>query len=176
MIMTRSRPRIDPGVAPAPLGPEFDAFLFAQAGEDRAGTPISVVTLLARLDLDPWQEAARLAALAPEIAAVTVTSVLEALPNASLNPRDNVSLAVRLVAMLPRATAAHGTKLQRLFATSGQTATRWRESVLFLAIYLIVMLATQFAMTSINPHHSNAASASASNSAPLQSVSVPSGN
>jgi membrane glycosyltransferase len=133
------------------------------------------VTLLARLDLDPWQEAARLAALAPEAAALTVTSVLEALPNASFNPRDNVSLAGRLVAMLPRATVAHGTMLQSLFATSGQTATRWRESVLFLAIYLIVMLATQFAMTNIDPNHSNAASTSASNSAPSQSVSVPSG-
>jgi hypothetical protein len=61
------------------------------------------MTLLARLDRDPWQGAARLAALAPETAALTVTAVLEALPNASFNPLDKVSLAARLVSMLLRA-------------------------------------------------------------------------
>lgn len=46
----------------APLiGPEFDKFLCASIGEDRNGTMLSVLSALARLDVDPWQEAADLA-------------------------------------------------------------------------------------------------------------------
>ena len=46
----------------APLiGAEFDKFLGAPIGEGRNGTPLSVLSALARLDVDPWQEAASLA-------------------------------------------------------------------------------------------------------------------
>lgn len=45
----------------ATLGSEFDAFLFAAIGEDRNGMPLSVVSFLARMDLDPWYEASSLA-------------------------------------------------------------------------------------------------------------------
>jgi hypothetical protein len=37
---------------------EFNAFLFARTGEDRNGMPVSVLSGLARLDMDPWQEEA----------------------------------------------------------------------------------------------------------------------
>jgi hypothetical protein len=39
------------------LGSEFDDFLFAPIGEDRNGMLLSVLSALARLDIDPWQEA-----------------------------------------------------------------------------------------------------------------------
>jgi hypothetical protein len=48
------------------LGTEFDDFLFAPIGEDRNDTPLSVLSVLARLDIDPWQEADKLARLPGE--------------------------------------------------------------------------------------------------------------
>ena len=43
----------------APLiGPEFDEFLGASIREDRNGTGLSVLSALARLNVNPWQEAA----------------------------------------------------------------------------------------------------------------------
>ena len=48
----------------ANLGSEFDAFLFAPIGEEKNGMLLSVVSALARLNIDPWQEAANLATLA----------------------------------------------------------------------------------------------------------------
>jgi len=45
------------------LNPEFDDFLFASIGEDRNGMLLSVLSAMARLDVDPWQEAAKLAGL-----------------------------------------------------------------------------------------------------------------
>jgi len=45
----------------SPLGSEFGIFLFAPIGKDRDGMLLSVVSALARLDVDPWQEADELA-------------------------------------------------------------------------------------------------------------------
>ena len=53
---------------PAFLGAEFNDFLFAAIGADAGGTYLTVVSALARLDLDPWAEAAILARLPGGIA------------------------------------------------------------------------------------------------------------
>ena len=50
------------------LGTEFDDFLFAPIVEDRNDMPLSVLSALARLDIDPWQEADKLARLPGETA------------------------------------------------------------------------------------------------------------
>jgi hypothetical protein len=42
-------------VTAATLGMEFDDFLFAPIGDDRNGMLLSVLSVLARLDFDPWQ-------------------------------------------------------------------------------------------------------------------------
>jgi hypothetical protein len=42
------------------IGPEFDA-ICAPMGADRNGTGLSVLSALARLNVDPWQEATSLA-------------------------------------------------------------------------------------------------------------------
>ena len=57
-------------------GAEFNDFLFAPIGEDRNGMLVSVLSGLARLDVDPWQEAADLAQLPGE----TATQRLERFP------------------------------------------------------------------------------------------------
>jgi hypothetical protein len=58
------------------LGAEFDDFLFAPIGKDRNGTPLSVLSALARLDIDPWQEADKLSQLPGETAVQRLTSLI----------------------------------------------------------------------------------------------------
>jgi hypothetical protein len=53
---------------------EFNDFLFAPIGEQENETPLSVLSALARLDVDPWQEASRLAQL-PKYQAIQDLSV-----------------------------------------------------------------------------------------------------
>lgn len=89
---------------PAGLGSEFDAFLFAVIGEDRNGMALSVVSMLARMDLDPWQEAANLAAVSEEMAAQRLAPLLAALPERTLQQTSPETTAVRLVALLPHRT------------------------------------------------------------------------
>jgi hypothetical protein len=45
------------------LGREFDRFLFATVGEERNGMTLSVLSALARLDVDPWKETAALSSM-----------------------------------------------------------------------------------------------------------------
>src|SRR3954453_3178221 len=48
----------------APLRPDLDPFLFAVVKEERNGMPLSTISALTQLGLDPWDEAGRLADLA----------------------------------------------------------------------------------------------------------------
>src|ERR1700734_1335741 len=86
----------------APLSGEFDAFLFSSIGEDRNGVSLSVVSLLARRDLDPWLEAAKLAALPLETATRQLTRLIQTITYQPLTLPDPEAIAIRLVALLPR--------------------------------------------------------------------------
>ncbi len=88
----------------ATLRTDFDAFLFAPVGEGTNGMPLTLLSVLARLGIDPWEEAADLARLPLEPALQRLTSRLEAAPNAQpASAADTVNLATRLIALLHRA-------------------------------------------------------------------------
>ena len=83
------------------LEPQFNGFLFAPVGEDRHGMPLSVLSALARNDVDPWEEAAALASLTPEAAIERLASQIAPPPDgpsAHLEPR---TIAARLIVLLP---------------------------------------------------------------------------
>jgi hypothetical protein len=83
------------------LGCEYDRFLFAPVGVESGGMLLNVVSLLGRMDLDPWEEAARLAALSVSSAAQKLALYLRALPH-PVPQLDTEDTAVRLIALLPR--------------------------------------------------------------------------
>ena len=60
---------------------EFDLFLFAPVGEERNGMLLSMISALARLDVDPWQEAATLTKMPAQDATLRLTSLLSSLPS-----------------------------------------------------------------------------------------------
>jgi hypothetical protein len=79
----------------------FDRFLYAAVREDPDGTPLTVLSVLARLDIDPWKEAARLAQLPGEAAARALALLISALPKGSATPSDSETIAARLITLLP---------------------------------------------------------------------------
>jgi len=83
------------------LGSEFDAFPFAPIGEDRNGMLVSVVSALARLNVDPWQEATQLAGLPGDTATRRLASLIATLPDQPSAHLDASSIAARLVSLLP---------------------------------------------------------------------------
>jgi hypothetical protein len=83
--------------------PEFDRFLFATVGEEIDGMPLSVLSALSRLDLDPRGEAARLSALAGDAAADQLARMIARLPGKRWTSSEMRKIAGGLVELLPRA-------------------------------------------------------------------------
>ncbi len=69
---------------------------------------LSVLSALARLGLDPWQEAANLALQPGTSATKRLTCVLAELPDEPSIHRDHASIAARLVALLPSQARSKG--------------------------------------------------------------------
>jgi len=90
---------------PAPLSQDFNAFLFAPIGDDANGMPLTLLSALARLGVDPWDEAASLATLSQDSATLRLAALLgEPSTEAAALHADSttVTTARRLVALLHR--------------------------------------------------------------------------
>jgi hypothetical protein len=82
------------------LRTDLNAFLFSPIAEDENGTHLTMLSALARSGVDPWDEAARLAALSRESATQKIVQMLAGLANGSLSGDQAESLAVKLVGQL----------------------------------------------------------------------------
>src|ERR1700678_1235307 len=118
-------------------GAHFDRFLQAPIGEERNGTMLTVLSALARLDVDPWEEAAALARLPVVAAARKLGLLLAALPNRTIGDPDSGTVALRLIALLPDRVPAEA--LRRTEAAGAATVAR-PPILRSLIVYLIVML------------------------------------
>lgn len=85
-----------------PDGSDYDAFLFAELGEDRTGAAVTVLSVLARLNLEPWTEARELARLGQEDAQVRLTTHFEAITDIPALALASEGRAAKLVSLLPK--------------------------------------------------------------------------
>jgi len=81
--------------------PEFDDFLYAPIGTDRNEMPLSVLSALSRLDVDPWREAAELSELPKGVATQRLASLIARLPGGRWPLADARAIADRLIQLLP---------------------------------------------------------------------------
>jgi hypothetical protein len=87
----------------------LNPFLFSEVGVEAGGQALSVVSLLARQGKDPWQEAARLAAMPVEAAIECLGRAIALMPASPWPLPAATAIAGRLVTALPArlgATAA----------------------------------------------------------------------
>ena len=131
------------------LGSEFDNFLFAPIREEGNGMLLSVISALARLDLDPWQEATKLAGLPEEAATQRLTSLIAALPEGLSAHLAPGAVAARLIALLPRSAAPDVT--WRRTPHSADDVKKLRTGAYLFAVLFVVMLAAQWMVTSQQP-------------------------
>ena len=85
-----------------PLRPDLDGFLFSQVGDEGRGTPLSMISALTRLGLDPWQEAGRLASLSKAEAVEQLARLIAEVPDASTALPEARRIAAELVERLPK--------------------------------------------------------------------------
>ena len=85
-----------------PLRPDLDEFLFAAVGAERDGVPLTMISTLARLGLDPWDEAARLSSLQKRDAIEQLARLIAELPGTSRPLTEAREIAGGLIERLPQ--------------------------------------------------------------------------
>ena len=119
---------------------QFDSFLFAPVGEEGNGMLLSVLSALARLDVDPWQEATTLTKMPAQDATVRLASLLSSLPSdaaAVVAP----STVIRLISLLPRVPLQDRRPHERSISVM---ARYWMIAFYFLMTF-VLMFAERFA-------------------------------
>jgi hypothetical protein len=123
------------------INSEFNEFLFAPIGDEGNGMTLSVISALARLDIDPWREAARLSALSREKAAEALAPLIARFPSGRWSASDATMIATRLVAFLPQ---HYGVALP--VAPASGLAARLNSPALLLVIFLAASAAATLVM------------------------------
>ena len=88
------------------FGSEFNDFLYAPIGAETTGMPLSVLSALARLNVDPWGEAAELSKLPKDTATQRLASLIARLPVGRWAQADCGEIADRLIELLPRRSSS----------------------------------------------------------------------
>jgi hypothetical protein len=83
-----------------PLRPDLDRFLFAQVSDEADGVPLSVISALTRLGLDPWEEAGRLSSLGDREAAEQLARLIADLPSHTDRLCDAREISAGLIPLL----------------------------------------------------------------------------
>lgn len=117
--------------------PSFERFLGAAVGDDGHGTPVSVLSMLARLNVDPWDEAAELAAMNNDPAVKRLEALMLRFHDVTLTAPDRNKIARTLLAALPHRAKLAGPAIpsqqSQFAAISAGAPVFW-----FIAAVLIV--------------------------------------
>src|SRR6056297_856329 len=93
-----------------PHPPEFQRFLYASVGEDRNGSVVTVLSTLARLGLDPWNETAELVTLGRDAARSRLDTLLARFRDVPALASDHGRVAQDLSQLLPENQTPVGLK------------------------------------------------------------------
>ncbi len=136
------------------LNASYEDFLFAPVCEDANGTRLSVISALARTNVDPWEEATRLAAMPKAVAEKTLLSILDLVSGRSWKSPEAAAIAARLVRLLPQSGEA-----ATMAAGGTVNAAPGIAKVLNLQkSYWWLWVAMALAMSFMTPHHQVATS------------------
>ena len=118
--------------------PKFDPFLFASVGEEIDGVPLSVLSVLTRLDLDPREEAAPLSHLTKEAAADQLATMISRLSDRRWTLSEAHRIAVRLIERLPMSNTAG--KPDRIQPGVGLTPGKVSPFLIYLALLIALLV------------------------------------
>ena len=129
-----------PAILPAQrssLAPEYGDFLRSPLWEDHAEMPLSALSALARLDLDPWAEAAALAGLPSETGVDRLALRLRALPGCPSNRTELDFLCRQAIRLLPAASQRSGAA-----QTAAVVVINPIRAAMFALLFLIIYVST----------------------------------
>ena len=131
---------------------EFDEFLYAPIDDGSNGSLLSVLSMLARLDMDPWQEAGNLNCMSRESATQRLTSLISALPGGALAHLDARTIAARLITLLPHRPSISIAPSETLPSPGALNNSRAVMYILIINVtFFALMLGSQYFAASHQP-------------------------
>jgi hypothetical protein len=118
---------------------DFDTFLRAPIARGGDGTFVSVLSGFARLDIDPWLEAAELATLPIAAATARMSTLMSALADGKSACIDSAIQATTLIALLPRRRVTN-LKSQAISHAISVSDPRVSLSSVMAVIFVIVLM------------------------------------
>lgn len=159
------------------LGPEFNAFLFASVGKEDNGGALSVLSALARSDVDPWREAAELARMPREAANQRLTSLIAALPIGAAAALAPAAIADRLIKLLPRGNPASGASRTNLLQADPTVRSRTMNNMIVINVLAMAgVLFVQWVVADLHPPHEGVVHAPVSHTVVEKTPQVGRGN
>ena len=128
----------------------LNRFLYASVCEDSNGIRLSVLSALARANVDPWEEAARLTTMPKATAEEALAAILHDASALNYDRAEAEALAVRLIKLLPQ-----DGEWER-FAGTDSARAQVNHSI-FWAVWLSFIIAVSL----LSPRHQGADSRSA---------------
>jgi hypothetical protein len=119
---------------------KFNDFLFEPIGDDARGITISMFSGLARLDLDPWREAARIAALPIDLARRAIAERIKQLNVSTWDVSEDGHIAARLAKLLPRPGRLPVISERTVFPKSLASLAPWLAFLLATGVLLAMSL------------------------------------
>jgi len=123
----------------------FNDFLYAPVGEEENGMVLTALSALARLGVDPWDEAARLSEMPQETATKRLTSIISGVPHGQWAASAVGDIAARLASLLPGKQAA-------VVQSQAATSATHRPSAAVVTMFLFIFLANALAFTMLRNH------------------------
>jgi hypothetical protein len=133
--------------------PEFDRFLFAPLHEN-GETPLSVLSALARQDIDAWQEAARLAQLPKDHAVNSLASTLWKSDSERWSPSAASIAAARVIELLPSHSGSRESSISS-DSDNNKIMTWLVYGILFWSVAISGSITQQANKNSNPPSHAN---------------------
>ncbi|MEA2777954.1 MAG: hypothetical protein QOF90_3360 [Acetobacteraceae bacterium] len=102
----------------------LNAFLFAEVGQELNGSPLTILSVLARLGKDPWAEAAKWVGMPKSATIDRLTQSISQMPLCPEALTDARATASRLILLLPSQTSAPREN-ERPAAAGKASVPRW---------------------------------------------------
>lgn len=134
-----------------PNDPQFEPFLYAFVGDDRTGAAVTVLSALARLNLDPWIEAAELASLGQAAAEARLAAALSRLRDVPRLGSDAAAVARDLTPLLPARTARRAPADLPGDLPGAVSAGRKVAPILWVALVLLVLAIRTLVGSTVGP-------------------------
>ena len=119
--------------------PKYDRFLHSSVGDDGRGASISVLSMLARLGVDPWEEASELAALPEDSARQRLDALMARFTDAPSLSGARSKVVARLVGVLPREVAEPAGWRSRAAIASSRRLDLWLVTIGTIFVLITIL-------------------------------------